>query len=248
YTHVCLHAAPGAQVGNQPFTGQYTTTPGFYTRYNYRRTYKFLEFMTTRIHTNDAYRNVGMFAVLNEPVGGYPTLTSEFYPHAYKAIRDREQALGITPNNYLHIQYMDRNWRAGDPNEALPADRVFVAYDNHIYPRFDPALDTTQEAYLNRSCNEVPNSDGQDPAMVGEWSIDPTDVVETSDDFDYEDNKDFYAKWWAAQVISYEKTMGWVFWTWKTQRGHDYRWSYTQAVDAGVIPKDPTDVYHMGVC
>lgn len=70
-------------------------------------------------------------------------------------------------------------------------------------------------------------------------------------------NKEFYTKWFAAQVHGYEKsTLGWVFWTWKTGLGDDYRWSYRgktgfnsrlecaianlepDAVRAGVIPKD----------
>lgn len=58
----------------------------------------------------------------------------------------------------------------------------------------------------------------------------------------------FYKNWFAAQIMSYEAhTNGWIFWTWKTQLG-DYRWDYSAAVAAGVIPKDLDSVYDLGAC
>lgn len=53
----------------------------------------------------------------------------------------------------------------------------------------------------------------------------------------------FYADWFAAQINAYEAdTLGWIFWTWKSQLG-DYRWSYQDAVAAGVIPTNLNDAY-----
>jgi len=59
--------------------------------------------MTNRIHTNNAYRNVGMLEVLNEPIGGQPSLVSTFYPTALNKIRETERALGKTSNNFLPV-------------------------------------------------------------------------------------------------------------------------------------------------
>lgn len=61
--------------------------------------------------------------------------------------------------------------------------------------------------------------------IVGEWSLSPPDDVQWSSEWDPSSNVDFYKKWWAAQVMAYEKTEGWFFWSWKSQLG-DYRWSY----------------------
>jgi hypothetical protein len=49
--------------------------------------------------------------------------------------------------------------------------------------------------------------------FVGEWSLSVATDVQWNDDWNpnKDENKDFYLKWWAAQVMSYEKTaQGWV--------------------------------------
>jgi glucan endo-1,6-beta-glucosidase len=68
--------------------------------------------MANRIHTNDAYGNVGMLQVMNEPVhsGDYPSeaanMVSNFYPQALKAIRDAESAASVSGDNRIHVQFM----------------------------------------------------------------------------------------------------------------------------------------------
>jgi hypothetical protein len=86
--------------------------PGFYNDDNFERAYKFLEWMADRIHTNPNYFNVGTLQVMNEPVhaGEYPSeagnLVWNFYPNAWKRIRDAEKKLGTADSNLLHIQFM----------------------------------------------------------------------------------------------------------------------------------------------
>ena len=75
---------------------QGTAVPGFFTDANYERANQFLEWMTERIHTNDAYRTVGMIEVMLE----------NFYPAAWDRIRGRENQLGVAEEDLLHIQYM----------------------------------------------------------------------------------------------------------------------------------------------
>lgn len=61
----------------------------------------------------------------------------------------------------------------------------------------------------------------------------------------------WYRRWWAAQVIAYEKQAGWIFWTWKANwiGGRDeWRWAYQAAVAAGAIPRNPEDAFSMGAC
>lgn len=78
YTIIVLHGAPGAQV-TDAFTGQLNPDPGFYDDYNYERAAKWLEWMTEKIHTNDAYSMVGMLELVNEPERTWDT---QKYPDA----------------------------------------------------------------------------------------------------------------------------------------------------------------------
>ena len=110
--------------------------------------------MTNLIHTNNNFRNVGMLEVVNEPISGESTLVSDYYPNAYTTIRNEENSLGITSNNYLHVQYMDANWGAGNPKADLPSGYVSVAFDNHRYLKYDTSLTATQANYLSTSCSD----------------------------------------------------------------------------------------------
>jgi hypothetical protein len=86
--------------------------PGFYTAENYERAFKFLEWMTKRIHTNGNYTTVGMLEVLNEPVraGKWKAeaddMIKNYYPGAYKRIQAMEGYLNVPKADRLHIQYM----------------------------------------------------------------------------------------------------------------------------------------------
>ncbi|KAG6032098.1 hypothetical protein E4U41_007316, partial [Claviceps citrina] len=112
YVIVDLHGAPGSQTPNQQFTGHAVAQPGFYSQANYERAAQFLEWMTERIHTNAAYRTVGMLQVMNEPVqaGRYPSeaadMIKNFYPLVWRRIRAREQSLGVRDQDRLHILMM----------------------------------------------------------------------------------------------------------------------------------------------
>ena len=65
---------------------QYAPTPGFYVDYQYNRGTEFLSWITTQIHTNNNFRNVGMLGIVNEPVQDASTVASmisTYYPNAY---------------------------------------------------------------------------------------------------------------------------------------------------------------------
>ena len=93
-------------------TSQGVDYPEFYNQGNYERASQFLEWMANRIHTNEAYFNVGMLEVMNEPVhsGEYPSeaadMIANFYPQAYQRIRDAEDAINFADGDRLHIQFM----------------------------------------------------------------------------------------------------------------------------------------------
>ncbi|KAM0335666.1 hypothetical protein ACHAQA_000715 [Verticillium albo-atrum] len=249
YVILEMHGAPGAQTAWQAFTGKWVEEPEFYNDDNFERGYKFLEWLTKLSHTNPHFRTVGMIGVINEPNWDETSVLTDFNPGAYARIRSVESSLGIKKVDALHIQYMDSKWGAGNPNQNL-TNTFDTAYDSHRYLKSDPTVPVTQEGYLSTSCNEHLPVPGETPLIVGEWSLGPKTSEEHTPPFQVADdaNKDFYTKWWAAQVISYEKDLGWTYWSWKTELDNDYRWSYVEAVEAGVIHKDPSRAYTIGAC
>ncbi|TVY37118.1 Glucan endo-1,6-beta-glucosidase [Lachnellula subtilissima] len=244
YIIIDLHGAPGAQVSQNSDTGQYASSPGFYADYQYDRATSFLSWLTTIIHSTNEFRNVGMIGIVNEPVqnpDSIGTLRSSYYPNSYSAIRNAESAAGVTSNNYVHVETMNALWGSGDPNQYM-SNTNFMAYDDHRYIKWDSSVAVSQAAYLSDSCNNNRNSDNETPTIVGEFSLSVPDDVQWTSGWEPSSNTAFYTQWFAAQVLSYEKnTNGWIFWTWKSQLG-DYRWSYQEAVAAGVIPNNPGNV------
>ncbi|EWG46381.1 hypothetical protein FVEG_06900 [Fusarium verticillioides 7600] len=146
---------------------------------------------------------------------------SEHFP---KAIRNVEDKLKVTSKDRLHIQMMGSLWGSGKPTEFL-GDTSFTAFDDHRYLKWDTSVEVSHGAYIKKSCSDDRNTDG--PTIVGEWSLAVPDDVEKTDAWNPQTQKEFYTKWFSAQVHAYEKhTLGWVFWTWKANLGDDYRWSY----------------------
>ncbi|KAL4870287.1 glucan endo-1,6-beta-glucosidase B [Aspergillus spectabilis] len=251
YIIMDLHGAPGAQEAEHRL--QFASTPGFYQDYQYERALQFLEWMTETIHQNDKFRNVGMLELVNEPLQDADQVTSmrsSYYPEAFTRIRSKESFLGITANNNLHIQMMNQKWGSGEPTEYL-TDTYFAAYDDHRYLKWAPDVSVNKDNYISTSCAD--DRGGNTPTIVGEWSLSVPDDVQWNAEWDPASNTDFYARWLAAQVIAYERQLGWVFWTWRADLG-DYRWSYkvesflSDAVDAGVIPRDLDSIYDNSPC
>lgn len=60
------------------------------------------------------------------------------------------------------------------------------------------------------------------------------------------DYKSYLRQFWEAQVISYEKGDGWLFWTWKAENADE--WSYQAGLNYGWIPSDPTDLQYPDIC
>jgi len=88
----------------------------------------------------------------------------------------------------------------------------------------DLSTNPSQALYLSTSCTD--NRGGNTPTIVGEFSLSVPDDVQWTAGWDPSTQQTFYKNWFAAQIQTYERTtMGWIFWTWKSQLG-DYRWSY----------------------
>ncbi|KAJ3559849.1 hypothetical protein NPX13_g9479 [Xylaria arbuscula] len=256
YVIMDLHGAPGSQSPNEEFTGHGTAVPGFFTDANYERANQFLEWMTERIHTNDAYSTVGMIEVINEPIKRRVNATDaddmleNFYPAAWDRIRGRESELGIADEDMLQIQYMGSNWGSGHPEKYLN-DTTGLYFDDHVYWRFDTRSGDNQTSYIDAVCSlYTPEAD----VIVGEFSVSVASDVQNNDEFGIQghpENKQFYTDFFAAQVSIYEKSGGWVYWSWKCNwinEFNDWRWCYKTAVEAGAIPDDASTAASLSPC
>ncbi|KEY73006.1 hypothetical protein S7711_04670 [Stachybotrys chartarum IBT 7711] len=247
YIILDLHGGPGAQQPQQPFTGQYAPSAGFYNDYNYGRAVEWLSWMTELIHTTHELRNVGMLEVINEPLNwdnAVDSLRRTFYVNAYNAIRQVENRLGVASNDQVHVQLMSSHWGSGNPREFL-GGASNLAFDDHRYLKWDPSVPVNHEAYIAASCND--NRNAETPTIVGEWSLSVPDNVEHTAQWSPGSQQAFYRRWFAAQVQAYERSLGWVYWSWKVNLG-DYRWSYRDAVAAGVISTNLDSVANSQVC
>lgn len=238
YIVLDLHGAPGAQVASNADTGQYASTPGFYVDYQYERGLKFLEFLVEKVHKTDAFRNVGMIEIVNEPLqntGDETTsMRTSYYKDAWDRVHSKEDDIGVHGDAQVHLAVMNNDWGSGNPTESM--NSWYVAFDDHRYLKWDSRVSVDHASYISASCND--KSQGDSPGIVGEFSLSPPDDVQWNSDWDPNSNKDFYMQWFAAQITSYEEhNLGWFFWSWKTELG-DYRWSYQDAVSDGVIPEN----------
>lgn len=125
YVILDLHGAPGAQA-NDSDTGQLNPDPGFYDEYNYNRSYTWLEWMTTKIHTNSAYSTVGMLEIVNEPERTFDTAK---YPNAVANSENMRQvrvrscktsSRGTNPLRYIIQRHGQISERPNHPWVSLP--------------------------------------------------------------------------------------------------------------------------------
>lgn len=217
--------------------------------------------MTQRIHSNNNYRMTGVLQVINEPVHAaqYPgqaaDMLKNFYAPAYTRIRSMEQSLGVKPANELKIQYMGDAWGSGNPTTYLPSNATDLLFDDHRYYKWDSSVTATKEGYIEAACSD--NRGGND-IIIGEWSIAVADDVSNSAEFAIngtgavlEAQKEWYRRFWAAQVQTFERSGGWIFWTYKCNwiGGIDeWRWCYQSAVANGVIPEDASSAVNFSPC
>lgn len=265
YVILDLHAAPQAQTSGQSFTGHSVSTPGFYNQDSFGRAKLWAWNITTSKIQDPDFANVFAIEVLNEPTqnsGQNQGLVSSYYPTVMQTIRSTEQSLGIncrtrglsssrnrlTKRGYtdcLNIMYMDQWWGAGDPTANLPQPMSHVIFDDHRYFAYNPNADQTRQQVLSDACNQGPLSQSSTPVMFGEFSL---ALSNENGQFSIScsGGKEFYQQYIASEISTFEKGLGWTFWTYKTET--DFAWSYSKAVQQGIIPADATQIAKGSVC
>lgn len=217
--------------------------------------------MTLRIHSHPNYGTVGVLEVMNEPVhaSDFPEqaadMVESFYPAAYIRIRAAERALRVPKFQQLKVQYMGTAWGSGDPTSSLPNNATNLLFDDHRYYKWDASVEQSKQGYLDAACSD---ERGGSDLIVGEWSLSINDEYQSSPEFaigsneaDLDTQKLWYQSFWAAQVQAFERSGGWIFWTWKCNwiDGQDeWRWCYQSAIENGVIPKDASAAVSLSPC
>jgi aryl-phospho-beta-D-glucosidase BglC (GH1 family) len=151
-----------------------------------------------------------------------------------------------------------------------------VAMDTHIYQVFSNAdVQMSWQSHIDTACGTQSTLSNFDLwLMVGEWSPAVTDCATYLNGRGYGARYDgsypgstyvgsctgltgsastfsssymtFLRQFWEAQVISYEKSNGWLMWTWKTESADE--WSYLAGLQNGWIPWSPTDLQYPTIC
>ncbi|KAK6496836.1 exo-1,3-beta-glucanase [Arthrobotrys musiformis] len=209
-----------------------------------------------------AYRDtVVLIEVLNEPMG--PKLDwkklSQFTYDGWGIIR-RE---GPTWVGYSDAFLPLPKWN----NRLGPQNKVLV--DKHRYQVFSEGeVSRSYWQHFDAACSARWDFTGSNKyVVVGEWSAAMTDCARwlngwnrgarydgtfqssrsygTCNDKGNVDTmtqtqKDDLRRFVEAQLDSYEKTHGWIFWTYKTELGNrSDDWSYSRLVNRGIMPKPP---------
>jgi len=238
-----LHAAPGCQNGFD--NGGIKDVCEWHTRAEYREhALAVLERLAGRYRAAPA---LAAIEVLNEPRWDIPTDYLKAYNlAAYERIRRH------CPAEKVAVVFHDgfRSYREYLGFMQAPEFRN-VVFDLHRYQCFDRAdIDSDIYAHLHKAAGDwrgeadAINAELGLPAICGEWSLGLdlkvvslwaegpyNHALEHMDDFQQHVANRGYA---AAQLLSFEKYLGWFFWSYKTETTP--AWSFRDCVARGWLP------------
>ncbi len=220
-----LHGAPGSQNGrdhsgrNGPL--EWTSAA------NIARTIEVLDAFARRYGRHPSLIGLGL---LNEPSVHLPLdVITEFSTRASAQIRPH---LAPDVAIVMHDAFRPLEWRAFA--ETAPANTLLDAHLYQCYSDADKKRDFNQHvarAAIDRA-QLLEEMQKQLPAIVGEWSLCLRGSgVDENGAFARELGYRAYA---AAQLLSYERSRGWFFWTYKTESRPE--WSLRDCVERGWMP------------
>jgi glucan 1,3-beta-glucosidase len=222
-----LHGAPGSQNGRD-HSGHDGEMRWQSEPRNIARTVDVLESFARRY---GHHPNLIGIEALNEPDIKTPLpLLREFSQMAYRRIRPHTAP---EVSVVIHDAFLPLDWSgftvAPDQNVVL---------DTHLYQCYsdaDRARTLNQhivKAAVDRT-ERLSRMEKQLPTIVGEWSLCLRGkALEDVDAFQLDAGRRAYA---AAQLLSYDRTRGWFFWTYKTESRPD--WSLRESIERGWMPE-----------
>lgn len=237
-----LHAAPVCQNGFD--NGGIKDVCEWHTKPEYiEHSLGVLERLAERYHSRPALHAI---EVLNEPHGDIDTdLLKKYTTDAYHRIRKycRPEDVAVV----YHDGFRSFREYTGFLTEPEYSNAIL---DLHRYQCFIPEdIDTDIYGHMQKACidwkneaDEIINNLGW--TYVGEWSLGLdlrivslwadgpfNHALQEMDDFQMDVAYRGYA---AAQLVTFEKYLGWFFWSYKTETAE--AWSFRDCVDRGWLP------------
>lgn len=239
-----LHAAPGCQNGFD--NGGLLQICDWATKQEYIDfSLDFLERLARRYGQKSALIGIEL---LNEPRWDIPTDTlKDFYLNAYHLIRQH------APSSQVAIVFND-GFRSHNEFNGFMREPDFsnVVFDIHRYQCFDHSdIDTDIYGHIQKAAIDWKNeadeiitelnlwtyvgewSLGLDLKVVSLWAEGPFNhALEQMDEFQINVARRAYA---AAQLATFEKYLGWFFWSYKTETTPE--WCFRECVERGWLPR-----------
>ncbi|HEX7653079.1 MAG TPA: glycoside hydrolase family 5 protein [Verrucomicrobiae bacterium] len=223
-----LHGAPGSQngwdhSGRQGSLGWHTSPE------NISHTIKVLENLAAWCRDQD---NLLGIELINEPKDEIPqAVLQDFYRRGYEAIR--KQLPADRAAVVFHDSFRPLIW-----DKCLSgAAHANVLLDTHLYQCFSPEdnrRDINEQLVAAGSgrTEQLLKMQAHHACIVGEWSLGlPPKTMEGLTAFTCDEAMRAYA---ATQLLSYERTRGWYFWTYRTEEKGG--WNFRAGVERGWFP------------
>jgi glucan 1,3-beta-glucosidase len=223
-----LHGVPGSQngwdhSGRQGALGWHTS------KENIAHSLRVIEGLAARCKD---YDNLLGIELVNEPREDVPLdILKSYYQEGYQRVRkhlSKERAVVV-----IHDAFRPYQWE----NFMPESDYSNVILDTHLYQCFsdqDHQRDIhgqIEVAAVERK-QQLDKMRKQHACIVGEWSLGlPPKSLAGLDALAREAAMRAFG---SAQLVSYETTRGWYFWTYRTEAGGG--WSFRDCVNRGWLP------------
>lgn len=223
-----LHGVPGSQngwdhSGRQGVLGWHTS------KENIAHSLRVIEDLAARC---EAYDNLLGIELVNEPRDVVPLdILDSYYQEGYQHVRkhlSQDRAAVV-----IHDSFRPYQW-----DDFMPeSDYSNVILDTHLYQCFSDQdhqrnISSQIEVAAVERKRQLDKMQKHHACIVGEWSLGlPPKSLEGLDSLAREAGMRAFG---AAQLISYESTRGWFFWTYRTEEGGG--WSFRDCVNRGWLP------------
>lgn len=222
-----LHGAPGSQNG-WDHSGRSGPINWPKDPHNIEETLRVLESFGEKFGSHPALFGIEL---LNEPRDVVPLeILQKFYQDAYGRLRKIvDPGVAIV----FHDSFRPFAWKKFMQEPAFSN----VILDTHLYQCFSAAdKDRTALEQLAFAINRKTTLDEMQreelPTIVGEWSLSlPGQAMDGLSPFQVASVKRAYAD---TQLLNYEGTRGWFFWSYKLQ--HASEWNFRYCVERGWLP------------
>ncbi len=224
-----LHGVPGSQNGwdHSGRQGEIAWPSG---KENLAHTLRVIEDLAARCQ---GYDNLLGIELVNEPRDTIPLeFLKSYYTEGYQRIRKhlRPERAAVV----IHDSFRPAEW----DQFMSDADYQNVILDTHLYQCFSDEdrqrdIHSQIEVAVVERKQQLDKMRKHHACIVGEWSLGlPPKSLEGLDPLARDAALRAFG---AAQLLSYESTGGWYFWTYRTEEGGG--WNFRDCVDRGWLPK-----------